>query len=259
MEQTRRFGLSAFVLRTLAVVCMLLDHIGFCLPKAPFYDVFRIIGRLAFPIFVFLIVNGFRHTHSRVKYALRLFLFAIVSQVPFSLMLRSKLLYLNGNVFFTLLLSLLCVWFAAEFFRKRGWWRVLAFVPSVLVCGLYYLGVLKSDYGMKGILLALVFYFFDGHHLLTLFGSFVSLFAPTFLGYGMQLFNLLRGRGAVFALPDSWTLTGAFALSALVPIFLYNGQKGFAPKNKVAAKLLQIAFYLFYPVHMLLLWLIFKA
>lgn len=58
MEQAKRFsGISAFALRTLAIVCMLLDHIGYCLPKAPFSPFFRIAGRLAFPIFIFLFVK----------------------------------------------------------------------------------------------------------------------------------------------------------------------------------------------------------
>lgn len=134
---------------------------------------------------------------------------------------------------------------------------MIAFVPAVLVCGLYYFGCLKSDYGMKGILLALVFCFFDGKKILTVIGSFVALFAPTFIGYGVNFIQMLRGRSYAFRLPDTWTMTEAFALLALIPIFLYYGKKGFVPKSKIGAKALQIGFYLFYPVHMLLLWFLF--
>ncbi len=292
--QTRRFGISAFALRTIAIVCMLLDHIGFCLPKAPFSPAFRIIGRLAFPIFVFLIVNGYRHTRSKPKYALRLGIFAVVSQIPFTLMIKhiskasaknavigivrplfgapfsvNALKYLiggtpaltentiTGNVFFTLLFSLLCVCFAAELWKKGKLWRVIAFVPAVLVCGLYYFGYLHSDYGLKGILLALVFYFFDGKKILTAICSFAALYAPTFIGYGINLLQMLRGRPYAFNPPSDWTLKEGFALLALIPIFLYCGKKGYSPKNKVGAKALQIGFYLFYPVHMLVLWFLF--
>lgn len=66
------------------------------------------------------------------------------------------------------------------------------------------------------------------------------------------------GRPAVFSLPSAWTMKEAIALLALIPIFFYHGTKGFTPKSKIAAKALQIGFYAFYPVHMLLLWLILK-
>lgn len=291
--QTRKFGISAFALRTIAIVCMLLDHIGLCLPKMPLSPYFRIIGRPAFPIFVFLIVNGYRHTRSKPKYALRLGIFAVLSQIPFNLMLHAskasaanavqamlrplsggefsfnalKFLvggmpavngeYITGNVFFTLLFSLLCLWFAAELWKKGKAWRVVAFVPAVLLCILYHFGYLHTDYGMKGILLALVFYFFDGKKILTAIGSFAALFAPTIISYGFQLLNMLRGRAYAFNLPDDWTMKEAFALLALIPIFLYCGKKGYSPKSKAGAKALQIGFYLFYPVHMLVLWFLF--
>lgn len=294
LQQEKRFsGISAFTLRTIAIVCMLLDHIGYCMPKAPFSPAFRIIGRLAFPIFVFLIVNGYRYTRSKPKYALRLGIFAILSQIPFNLMLHASKAsaanavqamlrplsggefsfnaleflvggmpavngeYITGNVFFTLLFSLLCVWFAAEFRKKKRWGKLLAFLPSIFVCILYHFGYLRSDYGMKGVLLALVFYFFDGKMILTAIGSFAALFAPTIISYGFQLLNMLRGRAYAFNLPDDWTMKEAFALLALIPIFLYCGKKGYSPKSKAGAKALQIGFYLFYPVHMLVLWFLF--
>ena len=255
---TGRFSVTAFFLRLFAVICMVLDHIGFCLPKASFSPIFRIIGRMAFPIFMFLIVNGLRYTRSKPRYALRLAIFTVISQVPFSLMTKRVVWRENWNVFFTLLVALLCVWWASEFWKKGGWYRVLAFLPTVLFCAGYYFELFNSDYDMRGILLALVFFFFEGKRVLTVLGTFVSLFAPTLLGYCYQILNLLRGKEAVFKLPSTWIMKEMFALLALIPIFLYCGEKGFAPKNKIAAKALQIGFYAFYPVHMLLLWLLFR-
>ena len=257
-ECSRRLSVSAFFLRLFAVICMLLDHIGYCLPRASFSPILRIIGRMAFPVFVFLIVNGLRYTHSKPKYALRLAIFAVISQMPFSLMTKQIVLRENGNVFFTLLAAMLCVWWASEFWKKGGWYRVLAFLPSVLVCAGYYFDLYQSDYDMRGVLLALVFFFFEGKRVLTVIGTFAALFAPTLIGYCFQLLNILRGREAVFKLPSLWTMQEAFSLLALIPIFLYCGAKGFAPKNKIAAKALQIGFYAFYPVHMLLLWLLLR-
>ena len=100
--------MSALTLRILACLFMLLDHIGYSLGGShPLYLPLRCIGRLAFPIFVFLVVNGFRHTSNRPRYALRLALFAVISQVPFALFCGQKTYFSNGNVFVTLLICLL--------------------------------------------------------------------------------------------------------------------------------------------------------
>lgn len=249
MEKRTQGGISALLLRAIACGCMLLDHVGYLWAgRYPALQILRYIGRLAFPIFVFLLVNGYRHTRSRLRYALRLLVFALISQVPFGLCLYRDIFH-TGNVFFTLLISLLCLW-ATDCLWQRKKTRALALLPSIAVCGLYYFGLLRSDYGMKGVLLALVFFFFDGRKLLTVLGSFFALYSPTLLGYGMGLFQLMRGRSYVFRLPNSWGRTQLFALLALVPIFFYRGKKGRSPKNPIAAKALQYGFYLFYPVHL---------
>ena len=95
--------MSALTLRSIACVTMLLDHIGYLLAgRYPFLMPLRWIGRIAFPLYVFLIVNGFRHTRSRPRYALRLALFAILSQIPFTLFCDNRVFYPHLNVFVTL-------------------------------------------------------------------------------------------------------------------------------------------------------------
>ncbi len=255
--------MSALALRIIACVCMLLDHIGYCFAgRWPFLEPLRWIGRIAFPLYVFLIVNGFRHTSNRLRYALRLMIFAVISQIPFALLTHPANMLGKLNVFVTLLLALLTVW-ATDEMRKRRYTKFLCFLPTLAVYLFYYFGLIASDYGMKGIFLAMVFYLFDGNRLLTAFGMLVSFYHRFVLHYPIcvAVFLLRRMQGRAYAIkPPSPVSTAEiiqlFCLLSLVFIFLYNGKKGRTPTSKAGAKALQLGFYLFYPVHMLLLFAI---
>ena len=243
--------MSAFLLRIIACVAMLLDHIGYAFGIAPL----RIVGRIAFPIFVYLIYNGYRHTKSPMRYALRLGIFALISQVPFALFCHHSSYFQNGNVFITLMLALLCVW-AADELKKRTATKWLCLFPALaVICG-YYFGLLKSDYGAKGILMAMIFLLLDGKNLwkrvLTCVFMLCAVYYAPILACGL---NLIRGNGFIFSLTN-WEKQQFWSLMALPFIFAYNGEKGGAIQNKVVAKILQMGFYIFYPAHMLLLWLI---
>ncbi len=243
--------MSALMLKIIACVAMLIDHIGYLWGIL----VFRAVGRIAFPIFLYFIYNGYRHTHSKGRYALRLGLFALISQVPFSLMIRNTWLTANGNVFFALLLALLCVW-AADSLYRHPVGRCFCLLPSVAVFGLFALGVLQADNGARAIILATVFWLFDGKKLLVILGTFVAVFNGWFLSLGKWWLLWMLGREAVFPAPSQWQMMQIFALLALPLIFAYNGEKGPMPQNPKAAKAVQWAFYWFYPVHQVLLWLI---
>ncbi len=245
--------MSAFVLRSIAAITMIIDHIGLCFGIFPF----RVIGRLAFPLYVFLLVNGFRHTRSRQKYAIRLAICAVVSQIPFQLMrysgLRSwsifftepTLFFDKFNVMATLLMALLVIWLG-EFLRSRKETRWFCLLPTIAAFFLYHYGVLDSDYGARGILLATVFWLFDGKKLLIALGLFVSMFYPTMLHYA---YTLLHG-GALLP-PGAWDLAQLAIFLTLPLIYFYNGKSGM-PRIKG----LKTAFYAIYPVHMLILWAI---
>ena len=246
--------MSALALRIIACVCMLFDHVGFCFGgRYPFLEPLRWIGRIAFPLYVFLIVNGFRHTSNRPRYALRLAIFAVISQVPFALLFHHGEIFGRLNVFVTLLLALLTVW-ATDAMRKNRFTKYLAFLPTALVFAAYYFGLVSSDYGAKGILLAMVFYLFDGKHILTALGMLGALYYSYLISITVLLLHLLQGQPYSFPTPTLWELKQLFALLSLVFIFLYNGKKGSLPQSRSAGKAVQLSFYLFYPVHLLLLY-----
>ena len=126
--------LSGSALKMIAVITMLIDHIGAVLlsmyqpaQKILFtlfgreytvYLIFRDIGRAAFPIFCFLLLEGFRHTRSRFLYGRNLLLFALLSEIPWNLMFTNTLRYERQNVFFTLFLGYLA-FCAIEYFQTR--------------------------------------------------------------------------------------------------------------------------------------------
>ena len=247
--------MSALTLRIIACLAMLIDHIGYI--NGNIY--YRIIGRIAFPIFVYLITNGFRHTSSRIRYALRLALFALISQVPFSLFSRGVVDFSHGNVLFTLLLGLLCIW-SIDILRKKTYLRWIALLPTLFVCGIYYFGIISSDYGMRGILLTVVFYLFDGKstpkRILMTVGALLSVFSYYALSLGVAVAKWALGNALVLPSMTQWEFLQIYSLGALIFIFMYNGRKGTYPKNRKTAKLLQYGFYAFYPVHQMILWAI---
>lgn len=239
--------MSAMLLRIIACVCMLIDHIGFQ------YNIylFRCIGRIAFPIFVYLICNGYRYTSNRWRYALRLGIFALISQIPFSMFCYNSLWNRNGNVFVTLFLCLVCIWTADVMLRRKKL-RLIAFLPTLLICALYYFDVLSSDYGIRGILFAMLFFFYAKHERgwILPVGMLLAIYYPFLLGCTKWLF------GSSFPTISRWEATQIFSLCALPLVRSYNGLRGRAPASPFLAKCFQIGFYLFYPVHMLALWIV---
>lgn len=216
--------MSSFVLKILAIISMLIDHTSFA-----FYGGFspwNYIGRFAFPIFAFQIAQGFEHTSNVKKYALRLLIFALVSQIPFSFFLYTITgEFLTLNIFFTLLCGLLAI-YAFEKCKNK--------VVGCLACvGLAILAsLLHMDYGYYGVLAIFLFYVFRNHKgwMATSFiGLTILKYIPTWLATNFYYPNLLLC---------------LFTSLAIVPILLYNTKQG---------KKLKYFFYAFYPCHLLLL------
>lgn len=213
--------MTIFVLKCIAVLSMLLDHVGaIYLPEMQWL---RIIGRLAFPIFAWLIGMGAIHSKDTLAYARRLGLFAIISEIPFFLAFYDgsvSPVAMTHNIFFTLFLGLISILFVRA--KHLGSIRYLCALLLAIIAGL-----LRTDYGMYGVLLMLLLY------LCQQIPRLPTRLLCQVLGMSILLYLHLSGINEQF-----------FALVALLPIALYNGKQG--PRYTRF-------FYWFYPIHLLLL------
>lgn len=144
--------MSSFVLKIIGIITMLTDHYGDSVIKK--FTVLNYIGRIAFPIFAFQSVQGFLHTKNLEKHLFKLFVFAIISQAPFTLFMSLYTNKFNLNIFFTLFLGTLCIFLFSKCKNK-----ILGFI-IVIICSMIS-QLLRFDYGAFGILLIFEFYYFE--------------------------------------------------------------------------------------------------
>ncbi len=203
------------------------------------YEWMRYIGRMAFPIYCFLLVEGFLHTRNVAKYAGRLALFALISEIPFDLAISGKWwIYSSNNVFFTLVLGLLAIWVLSyvekfyEFWQEKQYepilGRILTLSAGLIVIvgfGAFADMVLFTDYGLGGVVAIAVMYLLRGQNAIAFAASVLVL-------------TVITGDIEIFA------------MFMLYPIMKYDGTRG---KN------MKYVFYAFYPVHLLVLALICMA
>lgn len=160
-----RLSLSGSTLKLIAVISMLIDHIAFALLRnqtqvvialagheLTLYELLRKIGRPAFPIFCFLITEGYLHTHDRRKYGRNLLLFALISEIPWNLLHNNSIFCQSQNVYFTLFFGYLGIC-ALERYRKTPTRSALCLV-GLLILSNYF----NADYGIKGFALVLALY-----------------------------------------------------------------------------------------------------
>lgn len=260
--------MSTFVLKLFAIIVMLIDHIGaiFISPAQhpDLYFALRAVGRLAFPIFVFLIVEGFFHTKDVKKYIKRLGIFAIISEIPFDLAFYSSLhgtdfitdfkavfsdgfdmklfaellnnLNIHQNVFFTLFFGLVLLYLMhlveLKFPKQLLISNLLDAALTIGFCLLAFF--LRTDYNFAGILMFVAFYLFRSSKLLISICLFI-------INMSMSNFAGFQATGNIFYVIQM------LATLSILPIAFYNGKKG---KNA------KYIFYIFYPAHLLILYLL---
>ena len=215
--------MSLFVLKIIGLITMFLDHYQFMIGGS---EIFRIIGRVAFPIFAFTLSEGYVHTRNLKKYLLRIFCFAVGIQILFILFGYGGIV----NIFFTLFFGLVAIYILnlKKDLVKEPFMKV---IKVILIAGiLYFAQVLQLDYGAYGILLIMIFNAFRNDKLKILM-SFLAL----------NMFNIIFPN--VFQIID----TQIFSLISLIFIFMYNGEKG---------KSIRYFFYLYYTVNFFILELI---
>ncbi len=235
----QKFELTAAGLRWIALGCMLLDHIWGTL--VPGNDWMTYLGRIAFPIFAFQISEGYLHTRDFRRYHRRIALFALLSEIPFDLMMFQTPFYpFHQNVMLTLWLGLLCI-HVIDRVRKKA---ISAPLGCLQLLGLFLLGyVTFPDYGLLGVLNVVIFYLlrgFPGAKLAQL-AAMIAIHVFGFQGRAF-IFSLL---GCSVEIPVQ-----AFALCSLIPIWLYHGKKG------TQSRFLSYFSYAFYPLHMLVLYVL---
>lgn len=232
------FRINSGGLKLLAMITMLIDHFGAAflifymnigdnrLKYHELYTITRSIGRISFPIFIFLLVEGLYHTRNIWKYLMRLALFCIASEIPFDLAFRRQLFdWQYQNVFFTLLIGLSAIAlirYKSNFFKNTALPnRFFNLLTDLLIAAAAMLlaDFLKTDYGWAGILAILTAYWLHSSDLQMWFVCLVLFFFSS----SLELY-------ALFCIPF---------------ISHYDGKKGHLPKWMP---------YLFYPVHLLILW-----
>lgn len=221
--------LSQEGLKFLACAIMLLDHIGATLIP---WGTLRIIGRLAFPIFCFLLAEGAHYTRNPRNYLLRLGIGAILSELPFDLALFGSWSWQHQSVMITLLLGAM-----ALLAMKRMTQPLLKIL--VLLLFAFLADFMNTDYGGAGVLMIALF----GLTRERKYGWLVQLL-------GMYLICRWIIPGGVVWFIDRYVFIEIFAISALIPIWLYSGKKS------TSSRAVQWAFYLFYPVHLWILYLL---
>lgn len=243
----KRFGISSFVLHILAMVFMLCDHLwGTYLGQ---YDILANVGRIAFPLFAFMLVEGFMLTSDRKKYALRLLVFALISEIPFNLMMGSRVFYpLDQNVLWTFLLAFALMSIFEKIKQLRHLVpRLLLYTLSVFV--FYFVGMFTFvDYYGYGILIVALFYF-------TRTAAHDELWKKILCGVLQAAGILYICAEMIQGIVIPINLFGlefeihrqSIALLSLPLIWLYNGKQG------LYNKFVKYFYYLFYPLHILLL------
>lgn len=230
--EIKKPALSGSALKILALMIMFIDHIGAVIVQrtmsmpgfnhdfwSSFYWPIRYVGRIAFPIFCFLLVEGFVHTSDIKKYLFRLLLFALISEIPFDLGVSGKLIDWNyQNVFWELAVGILAL-YVFRGIEEKKLNTMTKIIYRLFVIAVFALGAqgLHLDYGMYGIISIVALYVFRQN----------------------KWTQLLLG-----AVSFCWE---PVAPLAFLVIAFYNGKRG---RN------LKYAFYAFYPAHLLLLYII---
>lgn len=212
-----KHGLSSFQLKLIALITMFIDHLGSRVFTKVLF--FRIIGRMAFPLYAFLIGEGCRHTKNKKKYLFDVFITFIAMQLVRAVLLHSSHLCVLYGFMCAIVTTMLTDWAKDRNIRDKF------FVLVIFGCMILSIIWLKTEYKLYSLVLPLIIYYVDNKYLRNILFMFVLVICRF-----------------------SYRYTQWYGLLAMIPILLYNGQKG-----RTVNKYL---FYAFYPIHYAILILI---
>lgn len=240
MDQNPKINISSFGLHIIAMVFMLCDHLWAML--FPSEEWLTCIGRIAYPIFAFMITEGYTHTNNLRRYIKRIMIWALLSEIPFDLMYGGSIFYpYHQNVLWTFLISLLLITLIDKCRSHFQPVPAIAFSALLVIAGFVLGYAAMVDYNGVGILTVLTFYFFRKQNWKNRLCQFLCLYILNVNLLGGYYYTVwLLGHEVEF-------VQQGFALLALLPIWLYQGRQG------VHNKVFQYFCYAFYPVHMLIL------
>lgn len=216
-----KLTINAATIKIIAMITMVLDHIGYILYghiPGEVYTILRAVGRISFPLFTFCIAEGFFYTGDVKKYIIRVLIFAFISEIPYNFFAYGSIVSLKScNVLFTFVIALLVLWFCryCDSMGKRG----IPFSVLGVIAGMAFAYLIKSDYSYRGVALVVALYY-------TRFNEYARCVVS-----GIILW--INGE-----------VTDILSPLAFVPIHFYNGEKG--RMNKWVC-------YFFYPVQLLII------
>ena len=224
--------MSYIFIKIIALISMFIDHSGYILFPTNIY--FRIIGRLAFPLFCFLIVNGYHHTSNKFKYLRNLFIFAFISEFFFDLGFFKVPDFNYQNVFFTLSLGLLTI-IIYDYIKSMIDSNLLKFISTFIIVLFFALLsiLIKSDYSWFGVLLIFFLNLFYG----------TSIHNRILMALSLIILNIIY-----LFVENTWI--ELFSCFDIIFIFLF--------KNKFIRipKFWKYFMYIFYPLHIFILYIV---
>lgn len=222
--------MTSFILKIIGIITMLSDHIGDSILCR--FSFLNLIGRIAFPLFAFQAVQGYIYTKDLKKHVIKMLIFACISQIPFMLFLSTFTDTFMLNIFFTFTLGLIALYLYDKFKNK-----ILGFIIVIFISILAEL--IKVDYGAFGILLIFSFYFFKDKKVLMSISTLI-------LCFGNYIIDIISYPSISYI----YILCAFFTFLPTILILFYNKKEG--PKVKYF-------FYIFYPLHLFILYIIHMA
>lgn len=225
--------MSSFALHIIAMIFMLCDHMWATILD---YEWLTCLGRIAFPIFAFLITEGYIHTSNINKYIKRMVIFAIITEIPFNLMVSASPIYpFHQNVLWTFVISLLTLKYLNFDNVKNSFKSILIILLAIIIAT-----ITMCDYFGAGVMMVVGFYIFRKSKFLQLLMMiYVNMILIQGYSYPIDI------AGYTYYFPQQ-----GFAVLSLIFIWLYNGKQGYH------AKWFKIFCYAFYPLHMLILYIL---